>query len=103
MLIGMGLHKNRHGVSIVRHEVPERLEVARVLDNGKERQADLQKSTDTKDQKEAKRIAVDVLAGFRETLRQAEALLIERPVRSALAQSEIDRIAEFHHASVLAG
>jgi hypothetical protein len=29
--------------------------------------------------------------------------LIERPVRSALAQSEIDRIAEFHYASVLAG
>src|SRR5215467_6773640 len=103
MLIGMGL--NPHGVYIVRHKGPERLEgpVARVLDKGKERQSDLQKSTDTKDQKEAKRIAVDVLAGFRETLRQAEALLIERPVRGALAQSEIDRIAEFHHASVLAG
>jgi hypothetical protein len=52
MLIGMGLHKNPHGVYIVRHKVPERLEgpVARVLDNGKERQSDLQKSTDTKDQ-----------------------------------------------------
>jgi hypothetical protein len=46
---------------------------------------------------------VDLLAAFRETLCQAEALLIERPVRSALAQSEIDRIAEFHRASVLAG
>jgi hypothetical protein len=32
--------------------------VARVLDNGKERQAYLQKTTGTKDQKEAKRIAV---------------------------------------------
>jgi hypothetical protein len=41
MFIGMGLHKNRHGVYIVRHKVPERLEgpVARVLDTGKERQA----------------------------------------------------------------
>jgi hypothetical protein len=44
-----------------------------------------------------------VLAGFHETLRQAEAALAERPRRTALAQSEIDRIAEFHYASVLAG
>jgi integrase len=105
MYVGMGLRKNRYGVYIVRHKVPERLEgpVARVLDNGKERQTYLQKSTGTKDQKEAKRIAVDVLAGFQETLRQAETLLAERPLRTALAQSEIDRIAEFHFASVLAG
>jgi integrase len=61
----------------------------------------LQKSTGTKDQKEAKRIAVDVLAGFQDALRQAEALLAERPLRTALAPSEIDRMAQFHYASVL--
>ena len=95
MYVGMGLRKNRHGVWIVRHKVPKHLEgpLARVLDNGKERQAYLQKTTGTKDQKEAKRIAVDVLAGFRDALHQAEALLAERPLRTAMAQSEIDRIA----------
>jgi integrase len=85
--------------------VPRHLEgpVARVLNNDKERQTYLQKTTGTKDQKEAKRIAVDVLAGFRDTLHQAEALLAERPLRTALALSEIDRIAQFHYASVLGG
>jgi hypothetical protein len=101
----MGLIKNRHGVYIVRHKVPKHLEgpVARVLDNGKDRQVYLQKTTDTKDKTEAKRIAVDVLAGFRETLDQAEALLAERPLRTTLGQSEINRIAEFYYASLLKG
>jgi len=105
MYVGMGLRKNSHGVWIVRHKVPKHLEgpVARVLDNGKERQAYLQKTTGTKDKTEAKRIAVDVLAGFEDTLRQAEALLTERPLCTSLAQSDIDRIAEFHYASVLVG
>jgi len=105
MYIGMGLRKNRHGVWIVRCKVPKPLEepVARVLDNGKERQTYLQKSTGTKDQREAKRIAPTVLVDFRKTLDEAEALLEERPLRTSLAQSEIDRIAEFHYASVLAG
>jgi hypothetical protein len=104
MYVGMGLRKNRHGVWIVRHKVPKHLEdpVARVLNNGKERQTYLQKSTGIKDRAGAKRIAVEVLAGFHETLRQAEALLAERPLRTSLAQSEIDRIAEFYYASMLA-
>jgi integrase len=105
MYVGMGLTKNEHGVWVVRHKVPARLQeaVARVLDNGKERQTWLQKTTGTKDRGEAKRIAVDVLASFHETLGQAEALLSERPLRTSLAQSEIDRIAEFHYASKLEG
>jgi hypothetical protein len=95
MYVGMGLKKNSHSVWIVRHKVPKHVEgpVARVLDNGKERQAYLQKTTGTKDKTEAKRIAVDLLAGFQDTLRQAEALLTERPLRPSLAQSETDRIA----------
>ena len=105
MYVGMGLTKNEHGVWVVRHKVPKRLQepVARVLDNGKERQTWLQKSLGTKDQHEAKRRAVAVLADFSKTLDQAEALLVERPLRTSLAQSEIERIAEFHYASMLAG
>jgi len=104
MYVGMGLRKNRYGVRIVRHKVPQRLEepVACVLNNGKERQTYLQKSTGTKDKTEAKRIAVDVLATFNETLSEAAALLTERPLRTSLMQSEIDRIAEFYFASRLA-
>jgi hypothetical protein len=104
MYVGMGLRKNEHGVWVVRKKVPERLEgpVARVLNNGRDRQAYLQESTRTKDKSEAKRIAVDVLAGFQDTLRQAEALLAERPLRTALTKSEIDRMAQFHYAAVLA-
>ena len=57
----------------------------------------------TKDPHEAKRRAVAVLADFNKTLDQAEALLLELPLRTSLSQSEIDRIAEFYYASVLAG
>jgi hypothetical protein len=105
MYVGMGLTRNQHDVWVVCHKVPKRLQeaVARVLDNGKERQTWLQKTTGTKDRDEAKRIAVGVLAGFHETLDQAETLLAERPLRTSLAQSEIDRIADFHFASRLAG
>jgi hypothetical protein len=105
MYVGMGLTKNQHGVWVVRHKIPERLReaVGRVRDNGKERPTWLQKTTGTKDCSEAKRIAVDVLAGFRKTLDEAGALLAERPLRTSLARSEIDRIADFHFASRLAG
>jgi hypothetical protein len=104
MYVGMGLRKNEHGVFVVRIPVPKHLQepIARVLSNGKDRQAYLQKSTGTKDKTEAKRIAVDVLAGFRKTLDEAEALLAERPLRTSLSQAEIDRIAEFYYATVLA-
>src|SRR5262245_7823862 len=104
MYVGMGLRKNEHGVFVVRIPVPKRLQeaVARVLDNGKDRQAYLQKTTGTKDKAEAKRIAVGVLTTFNETLSEATALLTERPLRTSLTQSEIDRIAEFYFASRLA-
>jgi integrase len=104
MKIGMGLIRNEHGVFVVRHKVPKHLEetVARVLDNGKDRQAYLQKTTGTKNKADARRIAVDVLASFQDTLRQAEALLVERPLRTALTPSEIKRLAEFHYAAALA-
>jgi len=99
----MGLQKNEHGVWIVRHKVPTRLQqaVASLLGNGKDRQTFLQKSLRTRDKKEATRLSTDVIRHFHDTLAQAEAQLAERPIRTTLAQSEIDRIAEYHFASVL--
>ena len=67
------------------------------------RRARARQSLGTKDPHEAKRRAVAVLADFNKTLDQAEALLLELPLRTSLSQSEIDRIAEFYYASVLAG
>jgi hypothetical protein len=89
---------------IVRIPVPKRLQeaVARVLSNGKGRQAYLQKTTGTKDKAEAKRIAVGLLSTFNETLSEAAGLVTERPLRTSLTQSEIDRIAELYFASRLA-
>jgi hypothetical protein len=99
----MGLISNEHGVWIVRRKVPNRLQepVARVLNNGKDRQTFLQKSTGTKDKKEATRLAPVILVEFGKILDEAEALLAERPLRTSLALSEIDRIAAYHYASVL--
>jgi len=104
MYVSMGLIPNQHGVWIVRRKVPKRLQeaVARVLNNDKDRQAFLQKSTGTKNKKEATRLAPAILVDFGKILDEAEALLAERPLRTSLAQSEIDRIADYHYASVLA-
>jgi hypothetical protein len=55
----------------------------------------------TKDHREAKRLADEVLTRFRKTLDKAETLLVDRPIHATLAQSEIDRIAEYHFATVL--
>ena len=62
----MGLMKDRHGTYYARVKVPERLQaaVARVLDQGKERQSFLKKSLGTKDLKTANVRAKPVLAGF---------------------------------------
>jgi len=105
MYVSMCLIKDRYGTWIVRRKVSERLQepVARVLDNGKERQAYLQKSSGTKDRREATRLAPAILVEFGKILDGAEALLAERPLRTTLEQSEIDRIADFHYASMLAG
>jgi hypothetical protein len=69
MYVSMCLIKDRYGTWIVRKKVPEHLQeaVARVLDNSKERQAYLQKSTGTKDKREATRLAPAILVEFAET------------------------------------
>ena len=62
----MGLMKDRHGTYYARVKVPVRLQaaVARVLDQGKDRQSFLKKSLGTKELKAANVRAKPVLAGF---------------------------------------
>jgi integrase len=105
MNVGMGLIRDRNGTWVVRKKVPERLRepVSRVLDKTKQQQMWLQKSTSTKNKAEAARLAPAIMEEFVKVLREAEGLLTERPLRTALAQSEIERIAEFHYGSLLAG
>jgi hypothetical protein len=106
LLVGLGVIKDRNGTWIVRKKVPKHLRepVARVPDtaNGKQQRTWLQKSTGTKLKAEAVRLAPAILVEFGKTLQEAQGLLAERPLRTTLAQSEIDRIAEFHYAEVLA-
>jgi hypothetical protein len=97
----MGLTKDRNGTWLVRKMVPKRLReaVARVLNNDKQSQMWLQRSTGTKHKAEAARLAP---AMFSEILQRAEGLLAERPLRTTLTEAEISRIAEFHYADMLA-
>jgi integrase len=86
-----------------RMKVPVRLQaaVARVLDQGKDRQTFLKKSLGTKDLKAANVRAKPVQAGFDRVLSEAEQLLSARPMRDTLSAVEIKRIAEMHFAATL--
>jgi integrase len=97
----MGTMKDRHGTYYARVKVPARLQeaVARVLDQGKDRQSFLKKSLSTKDLKQANIRAKPVLAGFDRLLGEAEQLLAARPVRDSLSATEIKRLAEIYYAS----
>jgi integrase len=99
----MGLIKNRHGMYYAQKKVPERLQeaVARVLDQGKDRQTFLKKSLGTKDLKEANVRAKPVLAGFDRVFAEAEQLLAARPMRESLSAIEIKRLSEIYYASML--
>ena len=99
----MGLMKDRHGTYYARVKVPERLQeaVARVLDQGKERQSFLKKSLGTKDLKAANVRAKPVLAGFDRVFGEAEQLLAARPLQESLSAVEIKRLAEIYYASML--
>ena len=100
----MGVIKNRHGTYYAQVKVPARLQqaTATVLGLSKPDLKWLKKSLGTKDQREAHIRAKPVLMGFDRMLADAEALLKTRPVRTAIAQAEIDRIAEYHFATTLA-
>jgi hypothetical protein len=99
----MGLMKDRHGTYYARVKVPDRLQeaVARVLDQGKERQSFLKKSLGTKDLKTANVRAKPALAKFDRVFSDAEQLLAARPMRESLSAVEIKRMAEIHYAAML--
>ena len=99
----MGLIKDRHGTYYARHKVPERLEaaVARILDNGKARQAWLKKSLGTKVVAQANVRAKPVQMEFDRIIARAEALLKARPLRTSLSDIEVKRISDFFLARAL--
>jgi uncharacterized protein DUF6538 len=99
----MGLIKNEHGVFHVRRKVPKTLEAAtaRVLGVPKERVSWLKETLGTKDERQAKVLAKPVMMKFDRVLAQAEALLVEHPVRTELTDAEIKRIADYFHAHEL--
>jgi integrase len=101
----MGLMKDRHGTYYARVKVPERLQaaVARVLDQGKDRQTFLKKSLGTKDLKAANVRAKPILAGFDRVFGEAEQLLAARPMRESLSAAEIKRMSEIYYAGMLDG
>jgi integrase len=99
----MGLIKDRHGTYYARVKVPERLQeaVARVLDQGRDRQSFLKRSLGTKDLKAANVRAKPVLAGFDRVFGDAERLLAAWPLRKDLSATEIKRLAEIYYATLL--
>jgi integrase len=103
MRVGMGLIKNEHGVFHVRKKVPKALEVAtaRVMGVPKERVSWLKETLGTKDPKQAKVLAKPVMMKFDRVLAQAEALLVEHPVRTELTEAEIKQIADYFYAHEL--
>lgn len=104
MRVSMGIVKNEYGVFHLRKKVPKELEetVALVTGAAKPRVAWLKKSLHTKDLKAAKVRAAPVLMDFDRILAKAEALNAERPLRASLSDKEIERIAQYHFAAVLA-
>jgi hypothetical protein len=105
MRLLMGISKDRHGTYYAIKQVPVRLQeaVAQVLKNGKARQSWLKRSLRTKDGAQANRIAKPVLIEFDRIIAQAEALQVERPLRSELSPRQIEQIANFFYAHELRG
>jgi integrase len=100
----MGIIRNNYGVFHLRKKVPKKLEeaVAIVTGAAKPRVAWLKRTLSTKDRRAAKVRAVPVLMEFDRILAQAEALSAARPLRTSLSEKEIERIAQYHFAAVLA-
>jgi integrase len=99
----MGLIKNEHGVFHVRRKVPKVLEeaTARVMGVPKERVSWLKETLGTKDEKQAKVLSKPVMMKFDRVLAQAEALLVEHPVRTELTEAEIKQVADYFYAHEL--
>ena len=103
MRVGMGLIKNEYGVYHVRRKVPKALEVAtaRAMGVPKERVSWLKETLGTKDEKQARVLAKPVMMKFDRILAQAEAVLVEHPVRTELTEAEIKQIADYFYAHQL--
>lgn len=99
----MGIVRDRNGVCYARKKVPARLgeAVAMVLGTDRPRVAWLKRSLRTRDQREANITAKPVLMEFDAVLAKAAALLDAAPVRSSLSEREIERIAQYHRATML--
>jgi len=99
----MGLIKNEHGVFHVRRKVPRGLEehTATAMGVSKQRVSWLKETLRTKDEKRARVLAKPVMMKFDRILAQAEALLVEHPVRTELTETEIKQIADYFYASEL--
>ena len=67
----------------------------------KERVSWLKETLGTKDEKQAKILAKPVMMKFDRILAQAEALLVEHPVRTELTEAEIKQIADYFYAHEL--
>jgi hypothetical protein len=102
-VVGLGLIQNEHGVWCVRRKVPKRLEeaVARVQGAPRARQPWLKRSLRTKDEKRAKVLAKPVMIEFDRILAQAEAMLVEQPVRTSVTEAEIKAISDYFYAHEL--
>jgi hypothetical protein len=103
MRFGMGLIKNEQGVFHLRRKVPKALEVAtaRVMGVPKQRISWLKQTLANKDGKRAKVLAKPIMMEFDRILAQAEALLVEHPVRTELTDAEIKQIADYFYAFTL--
>ena len=104
-IVGLGLIQNEHGVWCVRRKVPRRLEeaVARATGAPKARVSWLKESLRTKDEGQAKILSKPVMMRFDRILAEAEALLVEQPVRTSLTEAEIKQISDYFYASHLCG
>jgi hypothetical protein len=104
----MGVIKDRNGTYCAQQKVPPRLQaaVARVLGNGKPRQAYLKKSLGTKDPKAANVRAKLVLAGFDRVISDATAIALQAAApakpRGSLNAAEIARMSEALFGKLLA-
>ena len=101
MRFGMGPIKNEHGVFHVRRKVPKALEVATARVMGVPKQRISWQTLATKDGKRAKVLAKPIMMEFDRILAQAEALLVEHPVRTELTDAEIKQIADYFYAHQL--
>lgn len=100
----MGVIKHPNGTYYARIKVPKDLEAAaaRVTGSQRHRLSWLKQSLKTKNLREANILAKPILSQFDRTLALARASLADTPVRETLTPQEVQRMADYHYASLLA-